>query len=231
MDYLPKDATIEQACGWLHARTGQTWVLPRLLECNLTPHFWLDYKPDYPIIFGNRIEGYQTRMVFHGDICRLEADGAVALVNMFAAHDGVLIKVEPAMRVPLAELRFKRAAIERVAEITNNQPTAGASRGKVGVASQVPEQDKKTFEPVWPLRRPSRFQGYGKPLYDFLKAASIAGNPMPPTARDVLDAWKIAHPPEVMEVTNEGLKYYDARGNVKAADLNAIRQSINRMLG
>lgn len=124
MDYLPKDATIEQACNWLQAKTGQTWILPRLLECHLTPHFWLDYKPGYPAIYGDRIEGYQTQMMFHGDICRLESDGGDALVNMFAAHDGSLIKLEPCLRVSLSDLRFKRERVERVAEITNNTAPA-----------------------------------------------------------------------------------------------------------
>lgn len=123
-DYLPKDATIEQACNWLQAKTGQTWILPRLLECHLTPHFWLDYKPGYPAVYGDRIEGYQTRMMFQGDLCRLESDGAEALVNMFAAHDGSLIKTEPGLRVPLSELRFKRESVERVAEIINNTAPA-----------------------------------------------------------------------------------------------------------
>lgn len=119
MDYLPKDATIEEACNWLQAKTGQTWVLPRLLECHLTPHFWLDYKPGYPAIYGDKIEGYQTCMMFHGDICRLESDRGDALVNMFTAHDGTLVKVEPGLRVPLSELKFKRESVERVAEIIN----------------------------------------------------------------------------------------------------------------
>ena len=126
MDYLPKDATIEEACNWLQAKTGQTWVLPRLLECHLTPHFWLDYKPGYPTIYGDRIEGYQTRMIFQGDLCRLESDRGDALVNMFTAHDGTLVKVQPALRVPLSELKFKRESVERVAEIINKaaQPQA-----------------------------------------------------------------------------------------------------------
>lgn len=126
MDYLPKDATIEQACNWLQTKTGQTWILPRLLECHLTPHFWLDYKPGYPAVYGDRIEGYQTHMMFQGDLCRLESDGADALVNMFAAHDGTLIKVEPAARVPLSDLRFKRDRVERVAEIINKATPAPA---------------------------------------------------------------------------------------------------------
>ena len=128
MDYLPKDATIEEACNWLQAKTGQTWVLPRLLECHLRPHFWLDYKPGYPAIYGDRIEGYQTRMMFQGDLCRLESDRGDALVNMFTAHDGTLVKVQPALRVPLSELKFKRESVERVAEIINKTaPTQSAA--------------------------------------------------------------------------------------------------------
>ena len=124
MDYLPKDATIEQACNWLQAKTGQMWILPRLLECHLTPYFWHDYDPRWPAVYGGRIEGYQSRMMFHGDICRLESDGGDALVNMFAAHDGSLIKSDPALRVPLSELRFKRDSVERVAEIINKTAPA-----------------------------------------------------------------------------------------------------------
>jgi hypothetical protein len=83
----------------------------------------------------------------------------------------------------------------------------------------------------WKLMRPSRFQGYGKPLHDFLRAAHAERRSSPPKARDVLDHWKSNPPPEVLEVTNEGLKYYDSNGDVKAADIDAIRQAINRMLG
>lgn len=123
-EHLPKDANIEQACTWLKAQTGETWILPRLLECHLTPHFWNDYQPGFPAIFGDRKEGYQTRMIFQGDLTRLEFDGAVALVTMFTTHDGSLIKVEPARRLPLNELRFKREAIERVARIVNESRQA-----------------------------------------------------------------------------------------------------------
>lgn len=80
----------------------------------------------------------------------------------------------------------------------------------------------------WPLTKPNRFQGYRKPLYDHLKAAHIAGKTRP-TARDVLDDWKLNRPADVAEVSNDGLKYYDTRGNTKAADLAAIRKSIERL--
>lgn len=94
----------------------------------------------------------------------------------------------------------------------------------------APKQDAATSTTGWKLKRPTRFQGYGKPLHDVLRAALVAGSPTPPKARDVLDSWKVKKPLEVFEVTNEGLKYEDAKGNIKEADLDAIRQAINRMI-
>ena len=154
MDYLPKDATIEEACNWLQAKTGQTWVLPRLLECHLRPHFWLDYKPGYPAIYGDRIEGYQTRMMFQGDLCRLESDRGDALVNMFTAHDGTLVKVQPGLRVPLSELKFKRESVERVAEIINKTAQNAATPAPVaGIATNSATPD--------PERRLARLRALG----------------------------------------------------------------------
>ena len=121
MNYLPKFANIEQACEWLRVRTGSEWILPRLLECHLKPYFWIDYAPGYPQIFGDCREGYLSWMVFQGDVRRLEIDGTNALVNMFTAHDGTLVKSEPGWIVPLSELRFKREAIERVASILEGE--------------------------------------------------------------------------------------------------------------
>ena len=154
MDYLPKDATIEEACNWLQAKTGQTWVLARLLECHLTPHFWLDYKPGYPAIYGDRIEGYQTRMMCQGDLCRLESDRGDALVNMFTAHDGTLVKVQPGLRVPLSELKFKRESVERVAEIINKTAQNAATPAPVaGIATNSATPD--------PERRLARLRALG----------------------------------------------------------------------
>lgn len=157
MDYLPKDATIEEACNWLQAKTGQQWVLARLLECNLRPHFWLDYKPGYPAIYGDRIEGYQTRMMFHGDLCRLESDRGDALVNMFTAHDGTLVKAEPGLRVPLSELKFKRESVERVAEIINKTTPAQSSAAHSSVVAESASNDTTPD----PERRLNRLRALG----------------------------------------------------------------------
>ena len=99
------------------------------------------------------------------------------------------------------------------------------------VAAIAPEPVKAASDgPVWRLTEPKRYQGYGKPLYDLLKATHIAGQPRP-KPRDVLDAWKKNRPTEVTEVMADGIKYLDSKGNTKFADLNAIRKAIGRMTG
>lgn len=138
MDYLPKLATAQQACNWLTQKTGATWVLQRLLEDGLMPWFWLEYSPVWPVIFGNKIEGYLAPIVFTGDTHRLEADGADALVNMTHTHDGKLFKLTPAMRVPLTDLRFKREDLERTADAFPKQKAKQAE----------PQQETVTPEPM-----------------------------------------------------------------------------------
>jgi hypothetical protein len=81
----------------------------------------------------------------------------------------------------------------------------------------------------WRLKKPIRYQGYGKPLYDVLKIAHNAGDDCP-TARDVLDAFKVSKPPEVIEIMSDGLKYYDSNGDSKPADIRAIAKAIGRLV-
>ena len=142
-DYIPKLATIEQSCEWLRARLGGVWILPRLLECHLKPYFWINFEPGYPQIFGGKVEGYLTWMIFAGDVHRLEADGTNALVNMFPAHDGTIVKIEPGWTVPLSELRFKREDLERVAAILEDRAERqeNAQSGTAGESPRgVPKQ-------------------------------------------------------------------------------------------
>lgn len=82
--------------------------------------------------------------------------------------------------------------------------------------------------PIWAVIKPQRFPGYRAPLYRFLSDAHRAGKSCP-KAREVLDAWRESKPPEIEQVLSDGVNYYDSEGNVKAADLNAIRQAIKRL--
>ena len=127
--YLPNRATIDEACEWLQHQTGQKWTLPRLLEeGHLVPYVWIDYVEGLSQIFGDRREGYLTKMVYHGDVVRLAADRSEALLTMFTAHDGNLIRPTPGWRVDLKDIRFLKNDLQRVAEIINKaaQPQAAA---------------------------------------------------------------------------------------------------------
>lgn len=81
----------------------------------------------------------------------------------------------------------------------------------------------------WTVRRPERFTPYSQPLFSFLSAAHREGRPRPPTARDVLEAWRVNPPAEVAKVLTDSFDYYDSNGNIKAADLKALSQAIKRM--
>lgn len=80
----------------------------------------------------------------------------------------------------------------------------------------------------WRLVSPERYRGYRKPLYDFLKAALDEGRSCP-KARDVLDCWAKNKPLDVDEVLADEIKYRDAKGNIKTADLKAIQQAIKNL--
>lgn len=150
-DYLPKAATIEQACAWLEQQTGSTWTLAKLLECGELPWFWFDYSTEAPKeIFGDKTEGYFAPMVFAGDAHRLEMFGEFALVTMTRTHDDNLIKMTPGMRIDLSEIRFKRESLQELADAFAPKPDDPASSGAV-------ESNERTASVVRPLPA-QRFQ-------------------------------------------------------------------------
>jgi len=88
--------------------------------------------------------------------------------------------------------------------------------------------DSASTAPDWTVSKPQRYNGYTAPLHRLLTAAHRDGNPCP-TARDVVEAWRINAPAEIAKVLPDGFDYYDAKGNTKTADLEAIRKAIGRM--
>lgn len=81
----------------------------------------------------------------------------------------------------------------------------------------------------WVVKRPQRLSPYGAPLYKLLHAEWLSGRLRRPTSRDVLDAWSTSNPPEILEVMQDGLKYYDSKGDVKTLSLAALKEAIARM--
>lgn len=128
----------------------------------------------------------------------------------------------------LAEVARLEARDEYEARKQATSPTPATNTTLVGSDGATADFGNERVVLSWSLNIPKRFQGYSKPLYDHLKAAHGAGRTRP-TARNVLDDWKLNRPHEVAEISNDGLKYYDASGNTKPADLAAIRKAIDRM--
>lgn len=88
--------------------------------------------------------------------------------------------------------------------------------------------DSASDAPAWTVSKPKRHKGYTAPLHRLLAAAHREGKPRP-TARDVVEAWRTKTPDEIALVLPDGFNYYDAKGNTKSTDLEAIRKAIARM--
>lgn len=82
--------------------------------------------------------------------------------------------------------------------------------------------------PAWTVSKPQRYNGYTAPLQRLLAAAHRDGKTCP-TARDVVEDWRNNTPAEIAKVLPDGFDYYDAKGDTKTADLEAIRKAIGRM--
>ena len=119
-----------------------------------------------------------------------------------------------------------------------SNPIAIADNSNIPQAAQTLPADTATAPvvevlmeagPGWTLK-PSlkRSPAYRWPLYQVLKAAHIEGQPCP-GPRDVLEVWKLNPPPDI-QVMPDGVKYNDALGNPKEANLKAIRQAIKNLL-
>ncbi|MDD2535387.1 MAG: hypothetical protein PHW78_02300 [Macromonas bipunctata] len=92
----------------------------------------------------------------------------------------------------------------------------------------APEESPAPAAPAWPITKPQRYKGYSAPLHRLLAAAHRDGKPRP-TAREVVEAWHTDKPAEIAKMLTDGFDYYDAKGNTKPADLDAIRKAIERM--
>jgi len=108
-------------------------------------------------------------------------------------------------------------------------PAIGPARADTrDTATPAPLTDRPSSAPAWTVNKPQRYSGYAAPLHRLLAAAHRDGNPCP-TARDVVEAWRNNAPAEIAKVLPDGFDYYDAKGNTKTADLEAIRKAIGRM--
>ena len=122
---LPFRATVTETCAWLAAQTGTPWALPDLLRHGLTPYVWLDYDAAFPELFGDANGGYAAPIFFEGDIARLAAGGDDVLMTMTKDAYKIVARLpEGGFRRPLADLRFQKKDIEKLAGKLKHEASA-----------------------------------------------------------------------------------------------------------
>lgn len=145
-NYLPKQATISEACEWLQDETGEHWTLVRLIEHGLMPWFWLDYQAGWPdAVFNGCHEGYLAPLCFGGDTQRLAAGVSDVLVTMSRTQSGELFKLEVspnAVSFPIDDLRFLRDDITQLAGKLSKPANAPAAKVQAGAITS-PSDDWK----------------------------------------------------------------------------------------
>jgi hypothetical protein len=154
-----------------------------------------------------------------------------------------IAECEQAMHIPNARLQDRYPEVERekqnaeqeLKDLLTERARHGLPDVSVDLMQPAPANGRaplttETIKTVkaWQVFKPQRFPGYSAPLYRLLSEAHRADKPRP-TAHDVLEAWRTDRPPEIPRVLERGIDYYDSTGGTKAADLEAIRKTINRM--
>ena len=154
-----------------------------------------------------------------GEAARQKQARLVAIVDGWAEKQPCHLSagVTP---LPVPLLPPEQGYVQQSAATKQNQPEAAAPAPMVA--------DNESMAREWTVTKPQRYHGYTAPLYRLLAAAHREGKSRP-TARDVVEAWRTDKPSEIAKVLPDGFDYYDAKGNEKPADLDAVRAAIGRM--
>lgn len=151
---LPFRATTGEACAWLARETGAPWTLARLLEHGLTPYVWLEYDAAYPELFGDASGGYAAPIFFENDIARLAAGSEDVLITLTKDAWKIVARLPaPGFRRPLADLRFQKKDLERLAGRLKHEaqaapqpaPKAAAAESQSGIGKA---QVMEAFAPI-----------------------------------------------------------------------------------
>lgn len=165
--YLPRYASIDDACQWLAEKTSEHWSPARFLDQQLVAWVWIDHQASVPNeIHGGRLEGYLLPMIFGGDTHRLAVDRTDALITISRTYDGRLLKIDPGIRVPLEGLRYRREDVERLAvaptAIQDLQDTSAIDARPMGIEAtrgalfeqDVRDRAQKLWDSLYPQSRP-----------------------------------------------------------------------------
>lgn len=141
---------------------------------------------------------------------------------------GKIREAQAAVDIARRDVEQAQAGLERLRGDDCSSPSAQEHYADRQDETKYDEDGSTSNLSAWTVIKPQRFVGYAAPLYRLLAAAHRGGGPRP-SARDVVEAWRINMPREVAKVLPDGFDYYDAKGNTKPASLNAIRKAIKWM--
>ncbi|MDP3350701.1 MAG: hypothetical protein Q8S92_17045 [Hydrogenophaga sp.] len=152
-----------------------------------------------------------------------------ALVNAPKTGDvGKIREAQAAVDIARRDVEPAQTGLERLRGDDCSSPSAQEHYADQQDETKCHEDDSASTLSVWTVIKPLRYSGYRAPLYRLIAIAHREGKSRP-SARDVVEAWRSAMPPEIAKVLPGGVDYYDANGDTKAASLAAIRQAIGRM--
>ena len=85
---------------------------------------------------------------------------------------------------------------------------------------------------TWRIHQLKRIQGYAPALLRVLPHFQRKDPYRPPTARNVLEYWRatVKEHPEIAQVNQDDMAFYDGNGDIKTASLESIRGTIGRVL-
>ena len=172
---------------------------------------------------------------------RKEFDKALAFAERATNVAGPIF-----LRIDLAVGMNKRKALVSLSDVVmffrscdwpNVSPTLLSFVANSAEAAQQPSEDiartqamPKSSVAPWLLNKPERCDGLATPIYRVLQKAHSSNLPLP-TARDVLESFRVQTPTEIVKVMFDSCDYLDRRGEVKSANLESIRKRIGQMTG
>lgn len=170
-----------------------------------------------------------------------EQEAAHKLLERYGARNGQANQREMVFEKGITndEARLRRArAVQSVAKLKKQaQQALGASEERWRAWRKAMVQhllgNDQSIQPPrntrgWVVVTPKRLQGYGPELLRLLTEECGKGSSRP-TAREVIERWRVEKPVGIAAVLADEIKYFDSNGNIKAATLDAIRQAIVRM--
>ncbi len=189
-------------------------------------------QPEYQNFFYKKIEELKT-LLPDAKSSEINLLTPILINTVLLKYKAHLLYIEDLQSITintdtLAEIHLEKDANVSAEEEDEDEPFESEKfqeeeRSEIGESFQA-----------WSIQRPRRIQGYALPLIRALKHFNEMGLRTRPTARDVLEyfrervrsepeAW-----PEIAQVHVHELAYYDSRGDVVTADLDALRKAIER---